>query len=285
MSAAPATRLLLAPGHVPLLLCAPQHKHIASVSGGMASTYFLIKFLIDTYGKADCEFVYCYLPNEHPDLVDFVFQTQKIFDIDIKFISKNQTPMENFLKVGFLGNSRVDPCSQNLKRKLFLEYVKKHHLPGNATVYVGIGYEEADRFIDIYANWRNSGYKCEAPLIDEPQLTREAQIDEVRRVYGWVPEMYLEGAEHNNCHKFCVKAGKKQWRQALQRYPALFDMWMAGEEVFQANYGPYTILTEGRDKKPLSLREFKRRFGGSYLSPEDVAELDETRPCVHCGAA
>lgn len=265
-----------------LMLPAPRITHVASIGGGLSSTMELVERMIARYGRGNCEFIYAYLPNEHPDMLDLIFAVEKHYGIDVKFIGHRMTPMEWFFKRGFLGNARVDPCSQGLKRDVCLKHLQTHHDPRFTVLHVGVTYHEIERMIQIRSNWNRSGWTVQAILADDPTITSEYLTAKCLRLFGWVPEMYWKQYPHNNCHGACVKAGKAQWKQLLRDYPGVYAEWEAGERFFRQTVSDHTILTEviAGQKKPLSLEDLRTRVEAQPSLFDD----DLTPPCWFCAA-
>jgi hypothetical protein len=264
-----------------LYLPPPQTVHVGSVSGGASSLKMMIE-MIRRYGKENCRFIYCYLPNEHPDTVLLVLEAGRILGVDIRFIGHGLTPMEWFFKRKFLGNSRIDPCSEGLKREVVKAYLVKHHDPRFTVLHVGVTYHEIDRMIAIHANWRRAGWQVVAILGDDPTITRETLMALCSDFLGWIPALYWLGFEHNNCHGACIKAGKAQWKHLLRTFPAVYAAWEQGEKLFRETYGDYTILTEMVDgqKRGITLEELRMRVAAQPA----LFDLDITPPCTYCAA-
>ncbi len=64
---------------------------------------------------------------------------------------------------------------------------------------------------------------------------------------------------------------------------------LPNEELFRSTIGEFTILSEGRKKRPLTLRDFhlrlQERWAGRLPGVDPFEGLRETPPCVFCEAA
>lgn len=264
-------------------------QHVISIGGGLSSTMELPERVIDCYGSDNVELIMCRLPNEDKDVWRLVKAVEKRFDKTVWMIGLGLTPHDIFFQERFLGNSRVDPCSRVLKREVLARYMDDHYPRETTVMHVGVTFEEVDRMLAITENWRKKGWVVDAPLANDPSITRQYLMDKCDRLFGFVPRLYKMGMSHNNCGGACIKAGHAQWARLLWFLPEVYRWWEEMEIRFQNEIGFATILTEGRDKHPLTLTAFRirmqDRWGNMLPGMEPFDGLEETRPCVFCEAA
>lgn len=162
----------------------------------------------------------------------------------------------------FMSNSRVDPCSRELKRTPIKHYLHDHAEHG-AILGVSITADEIDRTMNITKNWKASGYKVEYPLIhDERWSNKQFVRDTFIALTGFLPESYGLDFEHNNCTP-CRKGGKQHHARTLfyRRIAYLYAEKM--EQLWRDTFNKdYTILRETRNGKRynLTLRELRERL-------------------------
>ena len=255
--------------------------NVVSVGLGLAST-LAMPLWVKAMG-INAVYVTCLLPNEHPDAYRLLNCVQDALKIEILNVGTGKSPLDVFREQNFLGNTLFDNCSRVLKREAMRAYMDKNHGVGS-TIYVGIGADEIDRELSIRRNWVKQGYKAEFPLIDKPYINRKSLMLLCEKMFGFVPEMYLKGFSHNNCHGACIKAGKKQWLLLLNEYPNVYEQWEKCEADIRASTGKnIAILRETKKgvKGYVTLAEFRARYQSGEILP--VEENGETG-CTFCEA-
>jgi hypothetical protein len=264
-------------------------RHVISIGGGLSSTMELPERVIAQHGRDCVDLVMCRLPNEDPDVWRLVEAVEQRLDVEVQMIGLNLTPWDIFFQSRMLGNSRIDPCSRRLKREQLLLHMTANYDPADTVMHVGITYGEIDRMLAIAANWNKNGWKIDAPLADDKSITRESLMAKSLALFQFIPRLYLMGMSHNNCGGACIKAGQAQWARLLWFLPDVYDWWEVNEAKFRETIGEYTILSEGRVKRPMTLREFRLKMQARWrdmlpgFDPFDG--LEETPACVSCEAA
>lgn len=212
------------------------------------------------------------LPNEHPDLYKSVAMAEQYFGKETIRLYQDMDPIDVFFKVGFWGNSRIDPCSRVLKREPLKKYIQENFDPETTVLVFGITGTEVRRIPSIERNWGLNGYKTYFPLRDI-MWTVDEWNQWVLDLTGFLPEMYRQGYHHLNCKGACVNGGKAHWLLTLKEQPRTYKEWEEGEIAFQEEYArkhpeftgePYTMLKEVIDgvTHRLSLRELREREQG-----------------------
>jgi hypothetical protein len=176
-------------------------------------------------------------------------------------IADGRTPFEVFFDRKFLGNSRADPCSDILKRKLARRWINEYCDPEETVLYVGIDWSESHRLPAIQHNYLP--YRVEAPLC-EPPLLLKSQVHEWAESEGLRRQrLYDLGFQHANCGGVCVKAGQAQWALLLRTFPERYAEWETNEEAFRRSKDKdVSILKEERRgvSRPLTLRTLRERI-------------------------
>lgn len=237
---------------------------VSSVGGGFSSTLFLPLHLqlVDKYKNVD--YVIAALPDEDPDVWRLIESVEGLLDIQIKRIGLGKSVWDIFFEQNFIGNSRLDNCSRTLKRDVMRAYMKDNYPVGGdvkAGLALGIGYHEIDRELSIRGNWLKNGYPVYFPLDQYPNVDRKFMMETCRSLFGFVPSLYEDDFEHNNCGGACIKAGKYQWLLLLIKRPLTFKMWEDNEREWRRR-NPHLNRTVLRVMKkgiyyPLTFEEFR----------------------------
>lgn len=215
--------------------------HIVFFSGGKAS--FTVAHLVKERNPNDN--IVLYFTDtlwEDEDLYRFIHEASDKLKLPMLKHSRGITPSQLMVQQRFMANNRVGTCSKVLKMKVSSDYLKKGIVPeieewhnkeclkqedfiSDATLYFGIGWEEAHREGPIKANWKQ--FEVEMPLIDEV-----IDNDEVLDIYGiQQPRLYDMQFSHNNCKGRCVKAGQGHFKNLLMKDEKTFIELMEQEIV------------------------------------------------------
>ncbi len=177
------------------------------------------------------------------------------------WIAEGRDPHQVYGDIRFLGNSRVDPCSSILKRRLMRRWLERHRDPGDTICVLGFDWSEVhglDRAEGFWAPWR-----IECPLTEKPFRSKEDLLAELERLGVRPPRLYAESFAHNNCGGFCCKAGQASFELLLRRHPERYRWHEASEEEIRARLGrDVSILRDrrGGHTRPLTMRRFRRRL-------------------------
>jgi hypothetical protein len=148
---------------------------------------------------------------EDHDLYRFLAETVKYLGAEYVRIADGRTPFEVFVDEKFMGNSRIDPCSKILKRKILVDWLRKTYTPDEVEVHLGIDYSEAHRMVNVVA--RMKPYVYRSTLVEEGRMIPK---DYSASLGIRPPRLYGLGLGHNNCGGFCVKAGLGHYAKLLQ---------------------------------------------------------------------
>jgi hypothetical protein len=177
----------------------------------------------------------------------------------------------------FLGNSRIAPCSHELKQKPAKKWIHENCDPENTVIHVGIDWTETHRMEAVARGYHP--YKVAAPLTVEPYLTKKQMIEEAEKLGLKAPRLYEFGFKHNNCGGGCVRAGQAQFKHLLEVMPERYAEWEKQEEKMQDFLGvEVTILSKTKNgkKQPLSLRDLR------IMAENQPTLIDMTDEGVSC---
>lgn len=228
-------------------------------SGGSGS-WGAARRVADQFGTADLTLLFADTKMEDDDLYRFLDQAAADVGGELVKIADGRDPWQVFNDVGYLGNTRVDPCSRVLKRDLMRAWLDQHFDPSDTAVHLGIDWSEVHRLERAkprWAPWTVDAPLCEPPYLDKADLLADLEARGIKP-----PRLYEMGFAHNNCGGFCVKAGQGAFITLLEKMPDRYRQHEERELAFQQSTGrPYTILRDrrGGTTTPLSLRELRQR--------------------------
>lgn len=259
-------------------------KHIVMFSGGVGS-YITAKRVVAKYGAENTILLFSDVkgdtenPNigEDPDTYRFIEEAATKLGAELIKVVDGRNIWQVFKDRKFLGNSRLAPCSHELKQKPAKKWIHENTTPGDAIIYVGIDWSEGHRMIGVQRGY--SPWLVDAPLMEAPHLTKQQMIDECESDGIKAPALYALGFKHNNCGGGCVRAGQKQFKQLLDLMPERYAEWEQQEENIQNYLGvEVTILSEvvKGEKRPLSLSVLRER---AQDQPSLIDMNDEGRSC------
>jgi hypothetical protein len=241
---------------------------VVMFSGGIAS-YVAARRVVDE-GR-DPVLLFTDTRIEDADLYRFLTDAETDLGVEVTRIADGRTPWEVFAAERFLGNSRADPCSKILKRKLARRWVDDNCEPDTPVVF-GLSWDEAHRHPRVAAAW--APHPVEFPLLDPPLLFRDQMLATARDRGLEPPRLYDLGFSHNNCGGGCVKMGQGGFAHLLRTLPEVYAEWETEEERLRVQLGDVSILADqkGGPKRPLTLRVLRERIaeGGDQIDLFDV---------------
>ena len=168
----------------------------------------------------------------------------------------------------YLGNSRIDPCSEALKRNLLRDWLETHFMPWETRVYLGIDWTEEHRFTKAKARWE--GWDVRAPLCEEPYVLPDKHFADLQEAGIAPPRLYELGFPHNNCGGFCVKAGISHFIHLRETMPERYDFHAGKEQELREFLDKDVAILKDRTQEamaendgkpvPLTLHELGRRL-------------------------
>lgn len=198
---------------------------------------------------------------EDDDLYRFNDKVSHKLELPLLTHSLGINPPQLMVKQRFMANNRAGTCSQELKIKVSMRYLKKGVIPPiekwlnkqylksdsfvqDAILYFGIGFDEMHRAGPIEVNWKP--FKVQFPLIDH-----DIDKDALLQKYGIrQPRLYDLNFVHNNCAGRCVKAGQGHFQNLLARRERDYFELME-QEIIISEYIRYTkqpAIKSGKSK-------------------------------------
>lgn len=235
-------------------------KRIVNFSGGIGS-WCAAKRVVEKFGKTDVTLLYADTMMEDEDTYRFLREAAENIGLPLTRIADGRTPWEVFFDEKFLGNSRVDPCSKILKRKLLDAWISSNSSPENTVIYLGIDWSEIhrlDRIQSYGSRWTYEAPMCDKPYLDKTQMIAmgEAQGLKIQRLYSM-------GFPHANCGGFCIKAGHAHFANLLKQMPERFAFHENKEQEIRAYLGKdVSILKDrrGGTHETLTLQQLRERI-------------------------
>ena len=244
--------------------------YVVMFSGGVCS-WAAAKCIVAEHGAAGVVLLFADTNTEHPDTYRFLREAAADVGAPLVTVADGRDIWQVFKDKRFLGNSRIDPCSQTLKRIPLNRWVQQNCDPEKTTLVFGIHWEEAQRFERTAK--RLAPWKCRAPMTEDAYWMTNDEMHQWAKRSGLRRQFLYEiGMPHANCGGCCVKAGKGAFLKAYERNREVFDQWERKEAELQQFLGrPVTILKEVRQgvQHKLSLREFRERIEANQCSEDD----------------
>lgn len=234
-------------------------RHVVMFSGGVGS-WAAAKRVAEEHGTDNLTLLFTDTRMEDEDLYRFIREAAANVGVSLTAVTEGRTPWEVFFDKRFLGNSRVDPCSEMLKRKPADAWLKAHCNPAETVCYVGIDWTEVHRFDRLVARKAEQGWVYRAPLCERPYLTR-------RDVFAWLeregirrPRLYDLGFSHNNCGGFCCKAGQGHFAKLLATMPERYAFHESKEEAIRQYLGKDVAMLKDSAGQPLTLQRLRAQL-------------------------
>ena len=235
-------------------------RHIVNFSAGLSS-WAAARRVADFYGTDNLTLLFADTRKEWSDAYRFLRDAARNIGVPVTRIADGRTPWQVFRDERYIGNSRVDPCSKKLKRKLLDSWHRENCDPKDTVIHVGLRWDEMnrfERFRDAIAPWI-----VDAPLMWKPFIY-PSDLAKMARDVGLEPsDTYAAGFPHDNCSGACVKAGQAQWRLLLRVRPEVFAENEQEEESMREYLGKdVSILSEtvNGEKRALPLKLFRERI-------------------------
>lgn len=248
-------------------------RHVVMYSSGIGS-WATAKRVIDAHGADNTVLLFCDVKgdNDNPHLGEdadnyrFLKQTAEKFGCELVWLKSDESIWDVYRRKRFLGNSRLAPCSHELKQKPARIWLDDNCGPDDTIIYVGIDWTESHRMPAIERNY--APFTVRAPLIEPPYMDKQELMAACRAWGVEPPAMYRDNYPHANCGGFCVRAGQAQFRQLLR---VNRDRYLFHEQQEQD-------LREHLDKDVSVLRDHSA--GGVPLTLRTFRERVESQPSL-----
>lgn len=245
-------------------------RHVVMFSGG-AGSWAAAKRAAEWFGTDNLTLLFADTLIEDPDLYRFLEDAAANIGAPLLRIADGRTPWEVFEDERYIGNTRADPCSKILKRRLLDRWRDEHCDPQDTLVYVGLSWYEPARIERLAP--RVAPWVYLAPMMWQPHLDPGEVLEWMRAEGLRPPALYAHGFAHNNCGGFCVKSGQGQFARLLQVFPDRYAAHEAHEARLRAAGINGTILRDrrGGKTKPMTLRDFRLRVeAGAAVDMNDT---------------
>jgi hypothetical protein len=214
-------------------------KHVVMYSGGACSwaTAMRVK---ERHPDDEIVLLFADTRMEDEDLYRFLDDSEVQLDVRITRIADGRTPWEIMRHKRIIANSRVDPCSEILKRNLLARWEKANCQIETTTLHFGLDWTELHRLERMRD--RKLPWHCEAYMTQAPYLSKREMIAWIRKEGLNPPRLYALGFLHNNCGGFCVKAGQAHFAQLLKQLPERYAYHEEQERQMRELVGDHSIL-------------------------------------------
>lgn len=260
--------------------------NVVMFSGGVGS-WATARRVADRYGADNLTLLVADTNSEADDWYSFIKACHADIGGELVILDNDgQTIWDVFKKERFIGNTRVDVCSKNLKRKPLRKWLEENRDPANTIIYLGFDWTEEHRLDRARPYWDD--WQIEAPLCEPPKLLKQDHLNTLLERGIPIPKLYTAGFPHNNCAGACVKGGQVEWRRLLYSDRETF---IAAEDHEQdlRNYldKDVAILRDRRrtgtgrgvdDTKPLTLRDFRV----DLERDPSLFDIEDERGCASC---
>ena len=234
--------------------------YIVSYSGGLGSFFAAYK-LKKEKPNAVIKLVFCDTKIEDKDLHRFLEESATVLGLPLIKIEDGRTPWELFSDMGFQGNSRIAPCSSQLKRKVFNRWLADNYPDQDFVVVMGISHEESER---LDRARKNNKYEIIAPLCEKPYYFKEDQERILMFCNLKKPRLYDLGFPHNNCGGFCVRTGLAQFELLHRTFPERFKYHEEQQQKLMSDVPkankPFLRKTIGGKLNYITLKQFRENY-------------------------
>lgn len=274
--------------------------------------------IIEKYGKENVILLFTDTLIEDEDLYRFVDETAEKLGAPLVKESDGRSPWEIFEQERFIGNSRIANCSKFLKQKAAEKWVKKWFKEEKpmfikkkqtkptkefifwedeakraelqreweedereiCRLYLGIDWTEDHRTVAPKFNW--APYRVDFPMCEEPYMTKEEMLEDLKNLDVVVPKLYKLGFAHNNCGGFCVRAGQGHFINLLKTMPERYKHHEEWEQkvisLCKEHHGQdkeFSILTRQRKgvKEQLTLKQLREEWEAENTKDIDLEDM------------
>lgn len=232
-------------------------KHVVSFSGGMGS-FAEAEACVNRFGKDNTILLFANVNIEDEDLYRFVKETVDFLGCEFVELNNGKTPFDVFKQVRFMGNTRIDPCSDRLKRGPLNKWLTSTFTPDQAEMHLGIDFSESHRLVQV--KQRMAPYVYRSTLVEDERIISKDFSEQfgIRR-----PRLYDWRLGHNNCGGFCVKAGLGHYAALYAAAPERYKQIEAREQDVYAsvpNARPFLRKRVDGVLKYITLRQYREDF-------------------------
>lgn len=247
-------------------------KYLVHLSGGLGSAMALLR-TIERYGLDNTEAVFADVrgnsthryDGEHADTYRFINDLVRHTGVTFTRLAEGRAVwdvLEDRRVISMVvGNKRLSPCSQELKREPLDRYVSEHYKPDQVVQVAGMGWQETGRMRQMER--AKAPYRVWFPLAETPYMDNCHIEAELAKIGIAVPSMYYDGFSHGNCGGFCINGGTGHFARLYTADPDRYRYHEAREQQFQERTGTtHTVLKDRRGgvSRPMTLADFRERL-------------------------
>ena len=255
------------------------------------------KSCVDKFGKENVVLLFADTKTEDDDLYRFLYECRDFLECELVIIADGRTIWELFTENKFIGNSKMDICSNTLKRKLLNDWVDLTYgidiqeqcldykgelqfnidgLPLYKTirtlschVHLGIDFSEHHRLTRLQGYMNPKIYR--STLVEEGRIVNK-NFSEAFGIKK--PFLYSLDFAHNNCGGFCVKAGLGQFKKLYEALPERYKFHEENEQKVLLLGGlPFLKKTTKGTKRYLTMKEYREEYLEKNLAEEFKFDL------------
>jgi 3'-phosphoadenosine 5'-phosphosulfate sulfotransferase (PAPS reductase)/FAD synthetase len=249
-------------------------KHVVQYSGGISSWGAAVR-VAERYGSDDLDLLFADTLIEHPDTYAFLEASAADVGGNLIRITEGRTPWQVFKDKRFLGNARIDPCSEMLKRKPLRSHIEANYSPDDTVLYFGMDWTELHRLERARPRWEP--WKVEAPLAEwAPLHDKDHWIEKADSLGLPSQALYEAGMPHANCGGGCVKAGQGHFAKLWEEFPDVFAEWEANEQDVREHLDKDVAILRSRiggTSTPLTLSSLRERLEAKRTADLDLADF------------
>jgi hypothetical protein len=243
-------------------------RHVVSVSSGVGSAYLWSLVLAE---HSDAVGVFADVNGEDEDNYRFLDEIHSALGGElVRLNNDGRTIWDVFRKTRFLGNSRVDTCSRELKREPIERWLRENCDPSSTVMHIAVDWTEDHRIPAIRNGWASLGWQTAFWMADR-SLDKFHALAWLNTLGIEPPSLTRDGWPHANCGGGCVRAGHGQFAALLVRRPSAFAEWERQETEFREWIGKdVSILRDrrGGGSIPMPLTELRRRVVLGEIKPD-----------------
>lgn len=242
-------------------------------SGGALSWAAAMR-TIERHGRKDVRLLFTDTSMEDHDLYRFLDDSERQLGVPIIRLRDGRTPWDVYRDKRMIGNTRMDPCSAELKRRPAQAWLKANASSGTTLVF-GIDWTEMHRIDGLRRRYGEHGYAVEAPMCDQPWQTKGEVLRWMRDEGLKPPRLYEMGFAHNNCGGFCCRAGRAHFAHLLKVLPDRYAEHEQREQDMRDFLNRDVSVLRDRANgttDPITLREFREQIEASGLDRQSELE-------------
>ncbi|MET9263745.1 hypothetical protein [Amycolatopsis sp. NPDC004079] len=241
--------------------------HVPQWSSGIQS-WAVARMVVEAQGRDNVVLLFADTRAEDADNYRFNTDASALLGVPLTVVRDGRTPQEVNRDERWLGNSRLAPCSHELKQKVCRKWLQDNTDPASTILYVGVDWTEPERRPAIERMW--APWPVEFPLMSPPYRPKDHWLRESRAIGLEPPSMYRRGYAHANCGGACVRGGQAQWAHLLRDNPSLYASWERHEAEMSDLLGrEVSVLRDRRGgasaRLPLAVLRRRAESGDSEL--------------------